>query len=146
MASQGHVADLCDERSLNELQSHNTLCVWTLLPGSQGFHPVSPSSFLSSMRLNNSPRLEALVLPRPQLPQCRSSLSSLSSSPRTPQSPSRRSSFIFSPANRNSTDSWNSSNGPDDLEWDWKPDQVRLLTRVLLFYFILYFILSYHPP
>lgn len=83
------------------------------------------------MRFNPSPGLEALVLPRPQLLRNPSSLSSLASSPHTPQSPSCLSSFIFSQSNRNSNDSWNSSNGPDDLEWDWKPDQVRLLTRTL---------------
>ncbi|OSD06632.1 hypothetical protein PYCCODRAFT_1360420 [Trametes coccinea BRFM310] len=35
--------------------------------------------------------------------------------------------------NRKSSDSWNSSNydGADDLEWEWKPEQTRLLSRTL---------------
>ncbi|KAI0775162.1 hypothetical protein BD413DRAFT_471475 [Trametes elegans] len=38
-----------------------------------------------------------------------------------------------SAANRKSSDSWNSSNydGADDLEWEWKPEQTRLLSRTL---------------
>ncbi|KAG6896048.1 hypothetical protein C0992_010664 [Termitomyces sp. T32_za158] len=52
--------------------------------------------------------------------------------PRTPRTPSASSHTLFSTSNRNSTSSWNSSN-PDELFFDWKPDQIRLLTRVRWF-------------
>jgi hypothetical protein len=121
-------------RSLNTPSPRITRCVGFCRiyfplaqpPHRRGITTLSP--FFHSMRLNRSPGLEALVLPRPQLP--RSSLSSLASSPQTPRTPSCGSSFIFAPANRNSTDSWTSSNGPDEQECDWKPEQVRLLSRV----------------
>ncbi|KAG6812973.1 hypothetical protein H0H92_015092 [Tricholoma furcatifolium] len=58
--------------------------------------------------------------------------SSISSSPRTPRTPSASSYTLFTnTANRYSTDSWNSSNAADELVFDWKPDQIRLLTRTL---------------
>lgn len=43
--------------------------------------------------------------------------------------------FGSSNTNRYSTDSWNSSNydAADDVEWEWKPEQLRLLTRVRVF-------------
>ncbi|KAJ8495041.1 hypothetical protein ONZ45_g13020 [Pleurotus djamor] len=37
--------------------------------------------------------------------------------------------FFSNAANRKSTDSWNSSNGPDELEFEWKSEQTLLLTR-----------------
>ncbi|KAH9846659.1 hypothetical protein C2E23DRAFT_743498 [Lenzites betulinus] len=41
--------------------------------------------------------------------------------------------FSSTASNRKSSDSWNSSNydGADDLEWEWKPEQTRLLSRTL---------------
>lgn len=79
----------------------------------------------------------SIVLPHPQLPRRRSSLLSLVTSPRTPRtngSPTC-SSIVFS-VNRKSTDSWNSSNQDlDDLDYDWKPDQILLLRRVCLLFF-----------
>ncbi|RDB25961.1 hypothetical protein Hypma_006644 [Hypsizygus marmoreus] len=86
------------------------------------------------MHVTRPPALPALaiVLPHPQLPHARSSVSSAVSSPQTPRTPSCGSNVLFAaPANRNSTDSWNSSNGADDLDWEWKPEQVRLLSRTL---------------
>jgi hypothetical protein len=76
----------------------------------------------------------SIVLPHPQLPRRKSSLLSLVTSPRTPRSSgSPTCSSIFFAANRKSTDSWNSSNQDlvDDLDYDWKPDQIRLLRRTL---------------
>ncbi|KAJ7744320.1 hypothetical protein B0H14DRAFT_3117509 [Mycena olivaceomarginata] len=63
--------------------------------------------------------------PTPQLPRRRSSLLSLVTSPRTPRtngSPPALLSFF----------PWNSSNQDlDDLDYDWKPDQILLLRRTL---------------
>ncbi|KAJ7455327.1 hypothetical protein B0H11DRAFT_1739813 [Mycena galericulata] len=78
----------------------------------------------------------AIVLPHPSLPRRRSSLLSSAPSPRTPRtgsSPTCSSLFFATAANRKSTDSWNSSNQDlvDDLDYDWKPDQIRLLRRTL---------------
>ncbi|KAJ7170832.1 hypothetical protein C8R43DRAFT_944669 [Mycena crocata] len=75
----------------------------------------------------------AIVLPHPSLPRRRSSLLSLVPSPRTPRSSPTCSSLFFAPAaNRKSTDSWNSSNQDlEDLDYDWKPDQILLLRRTL---------------
>jgi hypothetical protein len=74
----------------------------------------------------------AIVLPHPPLPHRRSSLLSINSanSPHTPRSCPSPCLPIYYPANRKSTDSWNSSNGPDDMDLDWKPEQVLLLSRV----------------
>ncbi|CDO70655.1 hypothetical protein BN946_scf184756.g22 [Trametes cinnabarina] len=70
----------------------------------------------------------------PSLPRRRSSMLSSASDPHTP--PPRNSPLpVLSSAsnNRKSSDSWNSSNydGADDLEWEWKPEQTRLLSRTL---------------
>ncbi|KAF9000684.1 hypothetical protein BDQ17DRAFT_1391226 [Cyathus striatus] len=76
----------------------------------------------------------SIVLPHPPLPHRRSSLLSLNSAsaPHTPRScRSPCSSIFFATPNRKSTDSWNSSNGPDDLDLEWKPEQVLLLSRTL---------------
>ncbi|KAJ7761908.1 hypothetical protein DFH07DRAFT_771228 [Mycena maculata] len=78
----------------------------------------------------------AIVLPHPNLPRRRSSLLSSLPSPRTPRScgsPSNSSLIFAAAANRKSTDSWNSSNQDlaDDLDYDWKPDQILLLRRTL---------------
>ncbi|GLB40367.1 hypothetical protein LshimejAT787_0802380 [Lyophyllum shimeji] len=87
------------------------------------------------MHVTRPPGLSALaiVVPRPQLPNARSSVASSTSSPRTPRTPSCSSNTLFTTTttNRNSTDSWNSSNAADDQEWEWKPEQVRLLSRTL---------------
>ncbi|OJT07375.1 hypothetical protein TRAPUB_1780 [Trametes pubescens] len=73
-------------------------------------------------------------MPRLSIPRRRSSMLSSASDPHTP--PPRNSPLpVFSSAatNRKSSDSWNSSNcdGADDLEWEWKPEQTRLLSRTL---------------
>ncbi|KAG2740707.1 hypothetical protein P692DRAFT_20753836 [Suillus brevipes Sb2] len=80
----------------------------------------------------------ALIIPRPHIPSVirpRLSTSSfISSAPRTPsRSPVASHIFISPPApNRNSCDSWNSSNYDfDDPSVDWKEDEVRLLGRTL---------------
>jgi hypothetical protein len=79
----------------------------------------------------------ALIIPRPHIPSVirpRLSTSSfVSSAPRTPsRSPVASHIFISPPApNRNSCDSWNSSNYDfDDPSVEWKEDEVRLLGRV----------------
>ncbi|PPQ76238.1 hypothetical protein CVT26_008146, partial [Gymnopilus dilepis] len=74
----------------------------------------------------------AIITPHPPLPRRRSSLLSLNSaaSPHTPRSCPSPSLPVLYPANRNSTDSWNSSNA-DELEFEWKQDQVLLLSRTL---------------
>ena len=84
----------------------------------------------------------AIVLPHPPLPHRRSSLLSLNSaaSPHTPRSCASPS--LFYPANRKSTDSWNSSNA-DDMDFEWKPEQVLLLSRVCLRIFFYDFPSSY---
>ncbi|KAG1753392.1 hypothetical protein EDB19DRAFT_1903050 [Suillus lakei] len=80
----------------------------------------------------------ALIIPRPHIPSVirpRLSTSSfISSAPRTPsRSPVASHIFISPPApNRNSCDSWNSSNYDfDDPSVEWKEDEVRLLGRTL---------------
>ncbi|KAJ7707578.1 hypothetical protein B0H17DRAFT_1156184 [Mycena rosella] len=77
----------------------------------------------------------AIVLPHPSLPRRRSSLFSSAPSPRTPRScgsPTCSSLIFAAAANRKSTDSWNSSNQDlNDLDYDWKPDQILLLRRTL---------------
>ncbi len=80
-------------------------------------------------------RPSSLAMPRLSIPRRRSSMLSSASDPHTP--PPRNSPLpVFSSAatNRKSSDSWNSSNcdGADDLEWEWKPEQTRLLSRVSL--------------
>ena len=86
----------------------------------------------------------ATALPPQPLQSCRSSFRSAASSPRTPCGSPKWSPIYFSSAgNRNSTDSWNSSNGPDDLEWEWRPEQVLLLTRVPLYLFNAYLYLNH---
>ncbi|KAJ7227313.1 hypothetical protein GGX14DRAFT_629399 [Mycena pura] len=78
----------------------------------------------------------SIVLPHPALPRRRSSHLSLLPSPRTPRScgsPTCSSLIFAAAANRKSTDSWNSSNQDlaDDLDYDWKPDQILFLRRTL---------------
>ena len=74
----------------------------------------------------------SITMPHPALPRRRSSMLSSVSDPHTP--PPRNSPLpMLSPsANRKSSDSWNSSNydAADDFEWEWKPEQTRLLSRV----------------
>ncbi|KAL0953286.1 hypothetical protein HGRIS_004536 [Hohenbuehelia grisea] len=88
------------------------------------------------MRTPGAPNAPSLTIipPHPPLIRRRSSLMSVSSlSPCTPRScRSPASSFFLSTAaKRKSTDSWNSSIGPDDFETEWKPEQARLLMRTL---------------
>ncbi|PPR03089.1 hypothetical protein CVT24_012402 [Panaeolus cyanescens] len=66
----------------------------------------------------------AIVLPHPPLPHRRSSLLSINSasSPHTPRSCPSPCLSIYYPANRKSTDSWNSSNA-DEMDCEWKPEQ-----------------------
>lgn len=67
----------------------------------------------------------ALIVPRPTV--------NPSSAPRTPNRSPAATHILLSPpsANRNSTDSWNSSNYDfEDPNAVWKEDQVRLLSRV----------------
>ncbi|KAI0663879.1 hypothetical protein C8Q70DRAFT_907296 [Cubamyces menziesii] len=55
------------------------------------------------------------------------------SDPHTPPPRNSPLPMLSSASNRKSSDSWNSSNydGADDLEWEWKPEQTRLLLRTL---------------
>lgn len=73
----------------------------------------------------------AIVPPKPG--RRSSLLSSSSSSPRTPRScGSPCSSLYFTSSNRLSSDSWSSSiHEFEDLESDWKPDQILFLQRTL---------------
>ncbi|TDL25709.1 hypothetical protein BD410DRAFT_837182 [Rickenella mellea] len=83
----------------------------------------------------------SLVLPHPPLPKPSSSTHTAResrTSPRTPRSSNASTPPILfridTVAPRNSTDSWNSSNcdaGEDEIEWEWKPDQIALLTKTL---------------
>ncbi|KAG1823941.1 uncharacterized protein BJ212DRAFT_709870 [Suillus subaureus] len=80
----------------------------------------------------------ALIIPRPHVPSViRPRLSTSSFVPSAPRTPSRSPVashiFISPPApNRNSCDSWNSSNYDfDDPSVEWKEDEVRLLGRTL---------------
>lgn len=79
--------------------------------------------------------LLSLVMPRSSLPRRRSSRLSSASDPHTP--PPRDSPLpMLSPAsNRKSSDSWNSSNydPADEFEFEWNPEQTRLLSRVSRF-------------
>ena len=74
------------------------------------------------------------VMPSSSIPRRRSSRLSSASDPHTP--PPRDTPLpMLSPAsNRKGSDSWNSSNydPADDFEWEWKPEQTRLLSRVSL--------------
>lgn len=73
----------------------------------------------------------ALIVPRPNIP----ATVPPTSAPRTPNRSPVASHIFLSPpsANRNSTDSWNSSNYDfEDPNAVWKEDQVRLLSRVSL--------------
>ena len=59
----------------------------------------------------------------------------ISSSVSTPHTPTKRAEplpLFATNTNRYSTDSWNSSNfdGAMEMEVEWKPEQIRLLTRV----------------
>ncbi|KAI0043818.1 hypothetical protein FA95DRAFT_1583972 [Auriscalpium vulgare] len=53
--------------------------------------------------------------------------------PRTPPlaSPAQPPIYLPTSNNRLSSDSWNSSSAADEMEWEWKPDQVLLLKRTL---------------
>lgn len=67
----------------------------------------------------------------PLLNRKRSSLVSSTSSPHTPTKGNSPLPFFATNTNRNSASSWNSSNyDVDDIEWEWKQDQIKLLTRV----------------
>ncbi|KAJ3479525.1 hypothetical protein NLI96_g8992 [Meripilus lineatus] len=68
------------------------------------------------------------VLPMDQITRKRSSL--LSSAPHTPTTGNLPLPLFPTNKNRYSTDSWDSSNcsAIDETEWEWKPEQTRLLT------------------
>lgn len=67
----------------------------------------------------------------PLLTRKRSSLVSCTSSPHTPTGGNSPLPFFATNTNRNSASSWNSSNyDVDDIEWEWKSEQIKLLTRV----------------
>ncbi|KAH9481581.1 hypothetical protein JR316_0006108 [Psilocybe cubensis] len=89
---------------------------------------------MHSSRRTHAPAPLAIVLPHPQLNSRRSSLLSLNSaaSPHTPRSCSSPLPPVYyqPSANRNSTDSWNSSNA-DDMDVEWKQEHVLLLSRTL---------------
>ena len=72
------------------------------------------------------------VSPLPPRQRDFGSLKSPDSSPHTPTRRAEPLPFFSSNTNRYSTDSWNSSNcdGADEILFEWKPEQVRLLTRV----------------
>ncbi|KAF9223763.1 hypothetical protein BS17DRAFT_781160 [Gyrodon lividus] len=76
----------------------------------------------------------ALILPRPQIPSLFPRFSTPSSAPRTPNRSPVASHILLSPpaANRNSTDSWNSSNYDfEDPNMEWKEEEVKFLSRTL---------------
>lgn len=82
-----------------------------------------------------TPPLSPVISSIPLSTRRRSSLLSTSSGPHTPP-PSRHPNLpvlSMASSNRNSTDSWNSSNydGAEDLQWEWRPEQTRLLLRTL---------------
>jgi hypothetical protein len=98
------------------------------------------SGFIMQARRPSAVPALAIILPRPSLTRRRSSLLSNSTSPHTPRSsgsPAYSSVFLPSGNNRKSIDSWNSSNcdGADD-EFEWKPEQTLLLSRVSFFLLI----------
>ena len=110
-------------------------------PSSAASPGLFPAKFSFSLSINlihmqtrRSTRVSplAIVLPHPPLPHRRSSRLSANSAPQTPRSCGSPSIF-FPSSNRKSTDSWNSSNA-DDMEYDWKPEQVLLLSRVSIFF------------
>lgn len=86
-------------------------------------------------------RPSAAVAPLPALslpPRPREMSALISGSGSTPHTPTKRAEplpFFSVNTNRYSTDSWNSSNydGASEMEVEWKPDQIRLLTRVRRF-------------
>ncbi|KAF5334446.1 hypothetical protein D9611_014475 [Ephemerocybe angulata] len=70
--------------------------------------------------------MAVILIPHPPLPRRPTSLLSIDSGPRIDRPRSCGSpltSAIFCAPSRRSTDNWNSSNA-DELEWEWKPDQV----------------------
>ncbi|KAI8969498.1 hypothetical protein BD414DRAFT_525812 [Trametes punicea] len=85
------------------------------------------------MQRSAAPPPLSLVMPHPSLPLRRSSMLSSVSDPHTPPPRNSPLPVLSSASNRKSSDSWNSSNydGADDLEWEWKPEQTRLLSRTL---------------
>ena len=101
----------------------------------QFFQALFPRLSIMQVRRPSGVTPLAIVLPHPPLPRRRSSLLSATSisSPRTPSCGSPKCSTLFfnNATNRKSTDSWNSSNA-DDCEWEWKPEQTLLLSRVRL--------------
>ena len=74
--------------------------------------------------------LPALSLPRPR--EMAALLSHPGSMPHTPTRRAEPLPLFSTNTNRYSTDSWNSSNfdGASEIEPEWKPEHIRLLTRV----------------
>ncbi|KAF7327910.1 hypothetical protein MKEN_00371000 [Mycena kentingensis (nom. inval.)] len=75
----------------------------------------------------------SIVLPHPSLPRRRSSLLNLVPAPRTPLASPTCSSIFSHRKSSDSYNSWNSSSQDlaDDLDFDWKPDQILFLRRTL---------------
>ncbi len=72
--------------------------------------------------------LPALALPAREM----NALLSSGSAPHTPTKRAEPLPLFTVNKNRYSTDSWNSSNfdGAEDMELEWKPEQIRCLNRV----------------
>jgi len=74
-------------------------------------------------------------MPSPVLLRKRSSLVSNSSGPHTPTGGNAPLPVFVSSTNRYSTDSWDSWDSSNydasEMEWEWKPEQIRLVTRTL---------------
>ena len=87
--------------------------------------------------MHRRPSAVATPLSAPPLTPRHRDLASLKSPDSAPRTPTKRAEPlpVFSTnTNRYSTDSWNSSNcdGADEMTFEWKPEQVLLLTRVRL--------------
>ncbi|KIP07635.1 hypothetical protein PHLGIDRAFT_35343 [Phlebiopsis gigantea 11061_1 CR5-6] len=76
--------------------------------------------------------LPALSLP-PRSREMSALISGFGSTPHTPTKRAEPLPLFVTNTNRYSTDSWNSSNfdGASEMEVEWKPEQIRLLTRTL---------------
>ena len=80
-------------------------------------------------------RRPSAVAPLPALALPTREMNALLSSGSAPHTPTKRAEplpLFTVNKNRYSTDSWNSSNfdGAEDMELEWKPEQIRFLNRV----------------
>ena len=85
--------------------------------------------------MHRRPSAAVAPLPALSLPRPREMSALISGSGSTPHTPTKRAEplpLFSTNTNRYSTDSWNSSNndGANEMEVEWKPEQIRLLTRV----------------